>query len=96
MGELVLTCPVTGKKVATGIEIDSALGRQAYTNRMTQRCPLFGATHTLRRPTLQLSKSLYSARSYGLIARVGDAADKRRRPKPTPLCISWPGNRTVI
>ena len=49
MGELVFTCPATGKKVATGIEIDSAAGRQAPT-RMARRCPHCGARHTVRRP----------------------------------------------
>jgi hypothetical protein len=49
MGELILICPATGKKVATGIEIDSVLGTVTR-NRMTRRCPHCGARHPLRKP----------------------------------------------
>jgi endogenous inhibitor of DNA gyrase (YacG/DUF329 family) len=46
MGELIVTCPATGKKVATGIEM---AGRQAPPTRMTRRCPHCGARHSLKR-----------------------------------------------
>jgi transcription elongation factor Elf1 len=52
MAELLFTCPITHRKVPTGIETDVASLRASWSTKLTIRCSHCGQTHeTLVRET---------------------------------------------
>ena len=46
MGCVMITCPVTGKPVSTGIDTELATLQQAIPFRSSIRCPACGAEHS--------------------------------------------------